>query len=161
MQKYTSSNTSINSSKMPKIYKFVSPLINENETVIDYGCGKFFDKYEIWFNCVGYDPYNMPNEDALHNHYDVALCSNVLNVISEKENRLDVLKKLKSLANTVYISVYEGDKTGVGKETKKDCYQLNKLTGWYIPEIVSVFGAGNVVLERKGYFKCRSIEEVS
>ena len=153
-QMYTSKNTSINSKKMPKIYGLIADLIGD-KTVIDYGCGKYFDNYGLPENYYGYDPYNRPDEDALTKQYDVALCSNVLNVIMEPEVREQVMNKLKELAKTIYITVYEGNKSGVGKMSKDDCYQLNRKIGDYIPELVSVFGAGNVTYNRKGYFECK------
>ena len=153
-QKYSSANTSINSGKMPRIYSLVRDNISDDISVIDYGCGKYFDKYELPQNYVGYDPYNRPDDDLLDRTYDVALCSNVLNVIMEKEVRLDILERLKSLAKQVYITIYEGDKSRKGKMTKNDCYQLNWQRGDYIPELVKVFGFGNVKWNRKGYFEC-------
>ena len=156
-QMYTSANTSVNSSKKPKIYNLISIPCNAN--VIDFGCGKYFDNYKFDFNCVGYDPYNRPDEDVLNKTYEFAVCSNVLNVISEIEQRLNVLRKLKDLAPTVYITVYEGNKSGNGKVSKTDCYQLNRRACDYIQEIVSVFGKGNVRWNRKGFFECNSNNE--
>ena len=153
-QKYTSANTSINSTKLPRIYNLVSERINGDQTVIDYGCGKYFDNYKLPDNYVGYDPFNRPDNELLNKTYDYALCSNVLNVIMEPEVRVSLLKKLKELAKTVFITVYEGDGTGKGKVSKDDCYQLNRKRGDYIPELVSVFGYGNVRYNRKGYFEC-------
>lgn len=155
MQQYTSRNTSINSTKMPKIYNLVSELIEGNASVIDYGCGKYFDSYKPTFHCVGYDPYNRPKEELLDDAYDYAICSNVLNVIKEPEERHKVLETLRNLAATIYITVYEGDGTGKGRATKSDCYQLNRKRGDYIPELVDVFGVGNVKLV-KGMFECKS-----
>ena len=154
MQQYTSRNTSINSTKMPKIYTLVSGLINGDASVIDYGCGKYFDNYNPPFECVGYDPYNRPKAELLGGKYDYALCSNVLNVIKESTERRKVLETLRNLATTTYITVYEGDGTGEGRETKADCYQLNRKRCDYIPELVDVFGAGNVRFI-KGMFECK------
>lgn len=153
-QKYTSANTSINSKKLPAIYKMVMDKILPEEKVIDYGCGKYFDNYNLPKNFFGYDPYNRPENEILNSHYDIALCSNVLNVIMEKEQRLEVLKSLRKLADKIYITVYEGDKSGNGKVSKNDCYQLNKRKEDYIPELFEVFE--NVKYNRKGYFECAS-----
>ena len=153
-QKYTSANTSINSTKLPAIYKMVAPTIKDTETVIDYGCGKYFDSYHLQENFNGYDPYNRPDAEMLTRKYDIALCSNVLNVIMEREQRIDLLNKLKDLAKKTFITIYEGNGSGNGKVTKDDCYQLNRKRGDYIPELVEVFGAGNVRYHRKGYFEC-------
>ena len=152
-QHHTSANTSVNSTRIPRLYSLVSDRI-KGKDVIDYGCGKFFDRYGLE-NVAGYDPYNRPDADALKRKYDVALCSNVLNVIDSRESRLDVLRTLKRLAPVSYISVYEGDRSGHPMETKHDCFQMNQLSGWYYPELYAVFGEGNVDYH-KGYFECRS-----
>ena len=154
-QKYTSANTSINSKRLPAIYKMVADRINETETVIDYGCGKYFDSYELGDNFFGYDPFNRAEENLLNATYDVALCSNVLNVIMESEIRRSLLETLKRLAKKIYITVYEGNGSGIGKESKGDCYQLNKKRGDYIPELVAVFGEENVSYNKRGYFECK------
>ena len=154
-QRYTSANTSINSKKMPRIYNLVADRIGK-ASAIDYGCGKYFDSYDLPDNYVGYDPYNKADNELLNSEYEYALCSNVLNVIAERENRINVLESLKRLAHTVFITVYEGDKSRNSRETKADCYQLNWQTGDYIPELVGVFGFGNVKWNRKGYFECVS-----
>lgn len=151
-QMYTSADTSINSKKLPAIYGIVK--IKENETAIDYGCGKFFDNYNLPQNICGYDPYNRVDLSVLERRYDKVLCSNVLNVIKEYEVRQELLETLKSLGRTVYITVYEGNGTGIGRVTKKNCYQLNRKRGDYIPELVSIFGEGNVTF-KKGCFECK------
>lgn len=152
-QKYTSADTSINSKKLPAIYGIIKGRVTENETVLDYGCGKYFDDYNLPENFHGYDPFNRPNEAELNRQYDVALCSNVLNVIMEKEIRLDLLRTLQKLADRIMITVYEGDRTGEGKETKEDCFQLNRKKREYLPELIEVFGAKNVKYSR-GCFEC-------
>lgn len=157
-QKFTSKDTSINSKKLPAIYKMIAGRVTENDTVIDYGCGKYFDSYNLPSNYHGYDPYNRPNEEELDIKYNVAICSNVLNVIMERECRLALLNNLKNLANKVFITVYEGNRSGKGSQTKKDCFQLNRMRGDYIPELIEVFGYGNVRYNRKGYFECWSEE---
>lgn len=151
LQKFTSADTSINSKKLPRIYSLVN--IGENETVIDYGCGKFFDSYNLGSNFFGYDPFNRDDKEVLNKKYDVAFCSNVLNVIAEKDIRLEVLRTLRSLADRIYITVYEGNKSGEGKVTKKDCFQLNWRRDNFIPELVEVFGTNNVKFT-KGCFEC-------
>lgn len=140
MQKYTSANTSVNSSRLPKIYHLANNRI-KGKAVIDYGCGKYFDAYvdKVDADLEGYDKYNRPDESVLEKHFDVALCSNVLNVIAEKDERLSVLATLKELADTSLITVYEGDGSGIGKETKPDCYQLNRKTADYRSEMDAVF----------------------
>lgn len=151
-QKYTSADTSINKDR-PAIYRLISDRIKADDLVIDYGCGKYFDDYELPDNYFGYDPFNRDNKELLNRKYDVALCSNVLNVIMEEEIRDELLHTLKEIADKVYITVYEGDGEGIGRQTKKDCFQLNRKRKAYLPELVRVFGKDNVRY-KKGCFEC-------
>ena len=157
-QKISSANTSINSNKLPAIFRLVK---FEPDTLnLDYGGGKFDNAAEYLAqqnvtNLV-YDPYNRStqhNAEVLqkvreNGGADTITISNVLNVIAEPEARLTVLRNAKKLVKpggNVYITVYEGNKSGEGTETKSG-YQLNKGTADYIDEIASVFSTVN----RKG-----------
>lgn len=151
-QEFTSRDTSINKGKLPAIYKLVS--FEPGQMVLDYGGGKFDNgsEYLAGIGAIGciYDPYNRTSE---HNRgvirqirdnggADVALCSNVLNVIKEPEARLNVLKNIRKLlkpSGKVYITVYEGSGSGEGKQSQDDAYQLNRKTKDYLEEIRSVF----------------------
>ena len=152
-QEFTSAKTSINSGKLPAIFrlvKFTPDTIN-----LDYGGGKFDNAAEYLkneFNVTNlvYDPFNRTKE---HNNStikqirknggaDSATLSNVLNVIKEPEIRLEVLNNIKSLLKpgaNLYITVYEGTGKGDSGETKSG-YQLNRKTTDYIEEISQVFG---------------------
>ena len=157
-QKYTSANTSINR-KRPAIYGMVSDKISDTDQVIDYGCGKYFDDYDLPSNYFGYDPFNRNDETVLNNKYDIALCSNVINVIMEKEVRTELLHILKNIANKVFITIYEGSGDGNGRVTMPDCYQVNMKKKDYFAEIAEVFGIDNVKYTH-GYFECWSGEGV-
>lgn len=153
-QKYSSAETSINSTKLPAIYGKVKELGDPAMSVIDYGCGKYLDNYKAKVNCQlsGYDPYNRPDTDALNRSYDIAICSNVLNVIAEDDIRESIARELKTLAPIVYITVYEGNRSGVGKVSKKDCWQENRKLADYTDELKSVFH--NVTI-KNGMAICR------
>lgn len=159
-QIYTSANTSVNSSRLPKIYNLAKEKI-EGKSVLDYGCGKYFDNYidKVNAGLYGYDKYNRHDEIMLERNYDIVVCSNVLNVIAVLDERLRILKEMKRLAPTVLITVYEGDKSRIGKETKKDCYQLNRYAADYIGELMQVFGTDNVTWHN-GYYECISKERM-
>ena len=150
-QEFTSENTSINSTKLPAVFKMVS--FEPGTVNIDYGGGRFdnvadyLSQYDV-INLV-YDPYNRTpehNKEVIklvreHGGADTATCSNVLNVIKEPEVRLNVLNNIKKLVKSsgeVYITVYEG--SGKGNEgATKSGYQLNRKTADYLEEIQQVF----------------------
>lgn len=150
-QEFTSANTSINSSKLPAIFKMVS--FEPGTINIDYGGGKFdnvadyLTQYDV-INLV-YDPFN---RTAAHNKEvlktlreaggaDTATCSNVLNVIKEPEVRKNVLQNIARIVKPggkIYITVYEGTGKGDEKSTSAG-YQLNRKTSDYLDEIQEVF----------------------
>lgn len=150
-QEFTSANTSINSSKLPAIFKMVS--FEPGTINIDYGGGKFdnvadyLTQYDV-INLV-YDPFN---RTAAHNKEvlktlreaggaDTATCSNVLNVIKEPEVRKNVLQNMARIVKPggkIYITVYEGTGKGDEKATSAG-YQLNRKTADYLDEIREVF----------------------
>ncbi len=150
-QEFTSERTSINSTKLPAIYSLVN--FPKGSVVIDFGGGKFDigTEYLEEQGCEGYiyDPYNRSSQHnrnvlkALRSHggADIALCSNVLNVIKELEARIQVLKNIAKItkpSGKVYITVYEGSGNGNEGATKSG-YQLNRKTADYLEEIQSVF----------------------
>ena len=141
MQKYSSKNTSVNTiSKIYKKYDF-----KENSIILDYGCGKYDTSINFMKNknCIvlPYDKYNRDNETNLktldyckNNKIDYIVCSNVLNVIMEDEVIFQILDDLYKIANkntVILISIYEGDKSGIGKETTKG-YQKNMKLKEYL-----------------------------
>ena len=150
-QKISSAATSINSNKLPAVYNLVK--FNKGDVVLDYGGGKF-DNAVMYLKDLGvtllvYDPYNRSADhnksvmEALRENggADAVVCSNVLNVIAEPAARKAVLKNMYNLCKSgapIYITVYEGNKSGQGAETKAG-YQLNKATAGYLEEIAEVF----------------------
>lgn len=150
-QEFDSAATSINSNKLPAIYKMVN--FNEGDVVIDFGGGRFDNAVEYikdkGATLVVYDPYNRSaehNEQVLatleeNGGADAAVNSNVLNVIKEPEARQAVLQNIKKLLKPgapVYITVYEGRGDGVEGPTKSG-YQLNRKTEGYLDEVREVF----------------------
>lgn len=150
-QKISSAKTSINAKQLPAIFRLAK--FKPNTINLDMGGGKFDNAAEelakVDVTNLVYDPYNRTQE---HNNEvlsqirenggaDTATISNVLNVIAEPEARQTVLRNTKKLLKpngTVYITVYEGDKSEEGKETSSG-YQLNKPTKDYVEEIEKVF----------------------
>lgn len=141
-QKFTSANTSINKTKIPSAFTKFRAYGN----VLDYGCGKYTAHIKDYVNAqlasyFPYDKYNQSesvNDDALYmgrkHGYDTIYCCNVLNVIDSDDVIWGILHEMYNMLNRrshMYIQIYEGNKSGIGKETKFDCYQRNMRTKDY------------------------------
>ena len=159
-QKYSSAKTAGNGKqgKVPAVFKLAS--FPEGSLVLDYGGGtdesaEVAQNYLDQFGCteVLFDKYNRTpsqNREAVrmckqNRGADVAVCSNVLNVIAEYESRIVVLRNIQKLTKpggTVYITVYEGDKKQRdrgSRSTGADQYQNFKATADYLEEVREVF----------------------
>lgn len=150
-QMYSSAATSINCSKLPAVYgnKAVLKALQEagRFTLTDFGAGKFDNAKNFVESTFGgqvytYDKYNrtaQENGAALAVNADFGIISNVLNVIDSADARRELLELAKSHARTVYITVYEGNGSGIGKVSKSDCWQENRKTADYLQEVGQVF----------------------
>ena len=143
MQTFTSSATSINKTKLPAVYRKAELTAG---LVFDYGCGKYTDHIEAFVKAprrvyLPYDPYNQPDDvnrfsatlviNAMHVHYPVdVVCSNVLNVIDDADTIRKIANHIQEIVEktggTAYITVYEGDRSCVGRATGHDQYQRNE-----------------------------------
>lgn len=149
MQTFTSSATSINRTKLPAVYRKAELSAG---LVFDYGCGKYTDHIEAYVKTphrvyLPYDPYNQPDDvnkfsvtlviNAMHVHYPVdVICSNVLNVIDDTDTIRKIANHIQEIVEqtggTAYITVYEGDRTCVGRATGNDQYQRNEPLRSYL-----------------------------
>jgi len=153
MQEATSKNTSLN--QLPAIATLVDKHFGwkEGSTNLDAGCGKY-EKFTEFMRRVGiknmrYDPYNRNSEynksttsKLRESPADTATISNVLNVISDHQKRAELLVFVKNNVKKgghIYITVYEGDQSGVGKISKDDCWQANLKTVAYVDLVVAIF----------------------
>ena len=150
-QEFDSADTSINSTKLPAIYKMIS--IPEGSVGIDFGGGKWDNAIEhirdLGATLCVYDPYNRSkayNKETLktlraNGGADWAVTSNVLNVIKEPSARKAVLENISKITKPgapIYITVYEGRGDSKAGQTKSG-YQLNRKTKDYMEEIQEVF----------------------
>lgn len=110
--------------------------------MIDIGGGRFDTAIEAAMaydaSVVIYDPYNRStrhNDKVLATEYDVAVVSNVLNVIDSSVARKDVLELAARKAPVILVTVYEGDGSGFGRQTGNDSWQENRRTCDYMDEI--------------------------
>lgn len=150
-QKRTSAGTSINKNRIPTAFTKFKP----SGIVLDYGCGKYINHIKNYcFNsgCLGYlpyDPYNQPYTlnkpvcDFAYNYgADMIYCCNVLNVIDSNDGIRSVLTTIRDMSHErtkIIIQIYEGNKTGEGQETKKDCFQRNQSTAYYLDFVTQIF----------------------
>jgi hypothetical protein len=93
--------------------------------------------------------------DRIAGNADTATISNVLNVIAEPAARDQVIRQAADAIKAdgeAYFSVYDGDRSGKGKETPRG-YQLNRKLGDYIDEIEKHFGSvtkkGNILIAKE------------
>ena len=142
-QTFTSASTSINSARLPSVYRRAdfSALF-----VFDYGCGKYTDHIDDYLRQGGrvlipFDPFNQPSninyEARRFVHFCIGhgfpldvVCSNVLNVIDSETSIKTIAWNIENIITKTgghgYITVYEGDRSGTGKQTGKDQYQRNE-----------------------------------
>ena len=144
-QTCTSAGTS--QKQLPALYKYLDRFTFH--ALLDYGCGKYdvFKRYveSLGKTYFGYDKYNQP-EQALSYRPDLITCANVLNVIDNDDTLNEIIAYIASYGVPAIFSIYEGNRSGVGKVTKKDCYQRNQRAAFYM----SYLGKHFRRVERKG-----------
>lgn len=155
-QAISSAGTSLR--QVPALFK--NPNVRFGEVNIDIGGGRFdlATEYlaERGTRNLVFDPYNRGEEtnratlDYLMagNRADTATNANVLNVIAEAPARANVILEMAKAIKPdgrAYFMVYEGDGSGVGRETSAG-YQNNRKTADYVPEIEQFFDR----IERRG-----------
>lgn len=173
-QTYTSRNTSVNTTKIPAIYnridwdKIKKTFSQKDKfSVFDYGCGREwwhiakFMRHKEWA-WVGFDPYwenvsyNFEAFDILlkkalkePKHLCVILTSNVLNVIDDEMEIKRIQEYCSQNPNLFYFhKIYRGDKSGVPKVTKSDCFQWNKPAEFYVNDKYDVIKGGDIITHR-------------
>lgn len=148
-QTYTSAATSVNKNKLPAVY---SKVTFSAPAVLDIGCGKYTEHIrdrltEQGIDYLPFDPYNQTMSRNVISTYDAkhyiktgnslaVVCSNVLNVI-DSDDAVKMLAKsiqwwVTRSQGTGYVTVYEGDRTGIGRQTGKDSYQRNEPLRAYL-----------------------------
>lgn len=171
-QNYSSADTSVNTTKLPFLFSHLESLIGKvekpNHYILDIGCGKYTTHIaekvkSLGWEYIGYDPYNQSEAQRDTARFAMAICpisiatmSNVVNVIDDDQAMLDAIRMgtERAASHTVLVTIYEGDKTGIGRVTKQDCYQRNmkrkdylpllKSAGFYCMRIPNGFAVSNV-----------------
>ena len=140
LQFHSSANTSINTRKLPYIYSHLNWDLLRGSRILDFGCGRY--TYHIEWECKkhnvfyeGYDPFwktVIQNAKAIESNFNFVVSSNVLNVIDSDYEMNWIHEYIQNLGVPYGITIYEGDKTGFGRETKKGCWQRNQRRGLYL-----------------------------
>jgi len=156
-QSVTSAGTSIN--QVPALFKSKVFAPRQGAVNLDIGGGKYdtASKYlaqERGVTNYVYDPFNRSSE---HNEMvlraitktppETVTAANVLNVIPERDARMDVIQKASdylSPGGNAYFSIYEGDRSGVRALTSKG-FQHNKKASEFLGEVQEVFPDARVV----------------
>lgn len=151
MQAFTSARTSVNRSKLPAVYSKAS---FPSSIVFDYGCGKYTDHIRSHVNALHkvYLPYDPYNQSVDRNKASVAIvlnamyapipmpvdvvCSNVLNVIDSDGEVSRICHYIEEIVTatggTAFVTVYEGDRSCVGRQTGRDSFQRNAPLSDYL-----------------------------
>lgn len=151
-------NTSLN--QVPALFKkYTFP---KDSKIVNYGCGRYPDNIaELYPNVVSYDPlYDNGHKQTSEVYTDVVnifkyidendnvilMCANVLCVLTDEQlyETLDYFSIMQQLGCIIYISIYEGDKSSIQKQTTKG-YQRNEPIKNYLDYI----NFGNVELKGK------------
>jgi hypothetical protein len=126
--------------------RLITDICEMPSNVLDFGGGKYSEAQNyiklIGGCCEVYDPYNRTREqniDALSKKYDVMMCNNVLNVLTDDVIQ-SVIHDMQNIVEMceikkIIVTVYERDKSGVGCYTNKNSYQRNEKTSAYIEKL--------------------------
>jgi hypothetical protein len=153
-QEITSKDTCIkNFPRLFRLEKTFPELFKSGNINLDYGGGKY-DLITNSLSLLGvtnlvFDPFNRPSDVNVNiqtslmfeKGADTCTMSNVLNVIKEEEFRHRALVNARHMMKkgaSIYITVHDGNRSGVGKETSKG-WQENRATKTYLEEVQKVF----------------------
>lgn len=93
-----------NSLSIPMFLLAQKGFLDGTYSILDYGCGRGDDIRELeahGINAIGWDPAYCPDTDL--KECDIVNLGFVINVIEDKEERTDCLKKAYSLANKMLL----------------------------------------------------------
>lgn len=73
-----------------------------------------------------------------------------MNVIDNDEVIKSIIADIKNMKVQAFFTIYEGNKSGIGKETKKNCWQRNEKVVDYIPMLREFYSTvirdGNILI---------------
>lgn len=147
-------NSNHNSAKtcvktLPRLFKLVNWQRDTGN--IDIGGGRYnlVTDYLASLGVVNlvWDPYNRSLEHNARVMRMVNRCkaysatiSNVLNVVKGEKDRYTVMRIAEGYSSgPVYITVYEGNKSGVPSISKRGTWQANRTLETYFDEVRKVF----------------------
>ena len=164
-QKITSAKTSLN--QVPALFKSPHFQTSPNHRNVDIGGGAYdtgtqFLRDERGVDSKVLDKFNRSDDhnkavayEFASNPADSATLANVLNVIPERVHRLGAIRDAHVLTKPdakAYFGIYEGDRSGVGKETSKG-WQNNLPAESYMDEVREHFPhverKGNIIIGHK------------
>lgn len=126
--------------------RIIAEIFTMPMRVLDFGGGKYSEAQEYLKSlgavCEVYDPYNRSHDEnmrVLNQKYDLMMCNNVLNVLTDDvlPNVILDMKKIAEMCGVIKIvvTVYERDKSGIGCYTGNASYQRNEKTSVYIDKL--------------------------
>jgi len=139
--------------QIPASFKKISWI--PGSTNLDLGAGKYPELITEALRTKNvtntpWDPQNPSISVPPEGRYDTVTINNVLNVIKNKKDRENlVLMAMRHLKydGTLYIQIYEGDKSGVPKKTR-DGWQNNATKNFYTLEIAQTTITSYIYLKK-------------
>lgn len=153
VQRFTSKNTSINGNKLPSTFTKIKDWKRGTRN-LDLGGGKYDNATEFLrsnydIENLVFDPFNRDSEWnkkvalAIKNGgADTVTVNNVLNVIDDDiamENVIMQASQALKPNGVAYFKIYEGNKSGIGSQSKDDCYQRHMIAKAYESYIAKYF----------------------
>jgi len=143
--------------QIARTYKVFNEELQNAETVLDYGSGKYHERLMEYcntnnINATLYEPYNEAINTKPNGKFEVVICNNVLNVIESDDVLMGIIIDcLKYATKKIIFCIYEGDRDGIGKVRKGGTYQRNAKAKEYLPYFdgLNVKTKGNfIIIER-------------
>ena len=161
-QEFTSKNTSMNKLKLPRLFHYIDYDKLRGKTILDIGCGQYTEHIKSFLANFGikyyaYDPHwqdPFTNAKALTCSPNFITCSNTLNVIKEEEIIASIKQLIRSYNVPYVISVYDGDGSGIGKQSQDDCWQRNESI-WDYKTPIKEFVKYNLITNDTSYLANR------
>ena len=141
--------------KHPMAVEKAFHLLNEGDTILDYGCGKhmtlMYKLGDMGYDAEGHDLslFYWHGRKVLSSRYDVVIASNVLNVQPDNKRGIEVLEELEGLARHLIIFNYPNSP----RKWKAPAWWVRHLASWVMRDwnlSHMYYGSGTLTVATRG-----------